>query len=460
MAIAPTAVTPSDVGGVSTQPLASPSDQAWPSSWVAWSGLILLTLATMLNFIDQAVFGLLVNKIKIDLSLTDTQLAYLIGPAAVLFYLFVGIPLARLVDIYARRVILALGMFVTNIVTIFSGLSQSYGQLFGTRMLAGVGGSAHGPGTYSMLADYFPPKKLPIAFAVLQAGFIGGAVLGPIFGGRLLTYYASLGPTHLGSLVIHDWQWVLITIGVPGLVIALLVFFLKEPPRRGRIARTTLPIAGVLREIGKRREVYLPMFVGLGLSALDAQGLQSWRVPFMIRTYGWNEQQIGDWTGVTSLFAMPLGVIFGTWLSTTLGRRYKDAPIRVTAIVFTIATVFSVATPFMPTGEMAMICAAGTAFCGLAASVPQNTAIQTVTPNEMRGQVTALYLFMFTFVGAFGSVVVAMTTKYIVGDEAELWKSMAIVAAVLLPLAVIAVWLAARPYAREVERLEQISANG
>jgi MFS family permease len=157
---------------------------------------------------------------------------------------------------------------------------------------------------------------------------------------------------------------------------------------------------------------------------------------------------------------MPLGVIFGTWLTTTLGRRYKDAPIRVTAIVFAIATVFSVAAPLMPTGELAMICAAGTAFCGLASAVPQNTAIQTVTPNEMRGQVTAIYLFMFTFVGAFGSVVVALTTKYIVGDEAQLWKSMALVAAVLLPLAVVAIWMAAKPYAREVERLEQLSANG
>jgi MFS family permease len=322
-------------------------------------------------------------------------------------------------------------------------------------MLVGVGGSAHAPGTYSMLADYFHPRKLPIAFAVLQAGFIGGAVLGPVLGGRMLAYFESVGTRNLGPLVIRDWQWTLIAIGIPGLVIAGLVFFLYEPPRRGRITTgKALPISDVFREIGRRRTVYFPLFIGLALSALEAQGLAEWRVPFMSRTYGWDERQIGDWQGITALIAMPLGVVFGTVMITRLGRRYKDAPLRVTAIVFALSTPFAIATPLMPTGELAMICGAVTGFFGIAAAVPQNTAIQTITPNEMRGQVTAIYLFMFTAVGAFGSVVVGYTTKYVIGNEAELWKSMVLVAAVLMPLAAIAILRGMKPYGEEIRRME------
>jgi MFS family permease len=451
------AMAPAGVGDAvaPAEPPAAPA-QPWPASWLAWYALILLTMATMMNFIDRAVFGLMVERIKNDFQLSDVQLGYLMGPAGVIFYLFVGIPLARLVDIYSRRVILALGMVVTNGITILGGLAQNYPQLFASRMLVGVGGSAHAPGTYSMLADYFNPKKLPLAFAVLQAGFIGGAVLGPIVGGRMLAHYTETGPSTLGSLVIRDWQWTLITIGVPGLLIALLVFFLREPPRRGRITKgQALPIGDVFREIHRRGAVYYPMFIGLALSALEAQGLQEWRVPFMKRTYGWDERMIGDWQGITALIAMPLGVIFGTALTTALGKRYKDSPLRVTAIVFALSTPFAIATPLMPTGELAMICGSMSAFFGLAAAVPQNTAVQTITPNEMRGQVTAVYLFMFTAVGAFGSVVVGYTTKYIIGNEAELWKSMALVAAVLMPIAAFAIWRGAKPYGEEIERMER-----
>jgi branched-subunit amino acid ABC-type transport system permease component len=93
---------------------------------------------------------------------------------------------------------------------------------------------------------------------------------------------------------------------------------------------------------------------------------------------------------------------------------------------------------------------------GMAGAVPQNAAIQTVTPNEMRGQITALYLFMFTVFGAIGSFFVALVTRFVVGDESRLWLSMLISVAILLPIAAAAIALAVRPYGREIERLEGI----
>ena len=441
-------------------PLAPPPGDAqpWPKPRLAWYALILFSLATMMNFFDKSVFGLMIEYIKRDFQLTDIQIGLLLGPAGILFYLVVGVPLARLIDIYPRNIILSLGLIVTSGMSAIGGVVQGYGQLFLSRTFAGVGGSAHAPGTYSMMADYFPPKKLPRAIAFLQGGFILGSGFAAIIGGVMLARTATWAPSHIGPLVIHGWQWVLLATGIPGLIIALFIWALPEPPRRGVVSGGKgLSLRAVLREIGARRTVYFPLFVGLALSAIESQGITEWRAPFMMRTYGWGPAAIGAWSSITYFVAWPIGVVFGTWLTERLSRRHKDAPIRATAIVFAVAVPFAVATPLMPTGELAMICASIGSVFGMAASVPQNAAIQTVTPNEMRGQVTAIYLFMFTVFGSLGSFLISVVTTYMVGDTAKLWLSIAIVAGILLPLSAIAISRAMKPYAREVDRLEALS---
>ena len=436
---------------------AQAAEPSWPGLGLACTALVLVTLATMMNFLDIAVFQLTGELIKRDFQLTDFELGLLLGPAGVFFYVFVGIPLARLVDIYRRTTILGLGILVTSGMTAAGGLAQSFGQFFGTRLFVGVGGSAHGPGTYSLLADYFRPRHLPRAFAFLQLGFILGNGLGAVIGGMLLGHVANWEPSAVGPLLIRDWQWVFIFVALPGLVLAALLFVLPEPPRRGKVTEGgVLPISAVLREIHSRRRVYYPLFIGLAISALEAGGLQAWRAPFMMRTYGWTPEQIGMWSGITFFIAMPVGVVFGTWLTEFLSQRHKDAPIRTTAYVFAIAVPFSVVSPLMPTGELAVITGSLAGVFAIAAAVPQNVAIQTVTPNEMRGQVTAVYLFMFIVFGALGASVVPLVTTYIAGGEQNLWISMMLVAAVLLPIAVYAISRGMRPYAEELERLERV----
>jgi len=416
-------------------------------------------LATMMNFADITIFQLMATSIKHDFALTDPQLGLLLGPAGILFYVVVGIPLARLVDIYRRTFILGLGLLVTSGMTALGGFTQSFGQFFGTRMFVGVGGSAHGPGTYSLLSDYVRPNWLPWAFAFLQLGFILGGGLGGIVGGAMLGHVANWDPVQVGPLLIRSWQWVLIWTAIPGLIIACCLFALPEPPRRGRVSDSgVLPLRGVLKEIWARRAVYFPLFIGLALTALEAGGLAAWRQPFMARTYGWTPEKIGAWGGAIFLVAFPLGVLLGTWLNGFLAKRHKDAPVRTTAIVFGICIPFSVLAPFMPTGELSVICGSLAGVFAGAAAVPQNVAIQTVTPNEMRGQVTAIYLFMFVVFGALGASLVPLVTVYVVGGEQNLWISMAAIAAVLLPIAVYAIMRGMKPYAIEIERLNALAS--
>ncbi len=154
--------------------------------------------------------------------------------------------MARLVDIYSRKIVLACGIAAIGGITALGGLAQSFGQIFSSRMLVGAGGSAHAPGAYSMLADLFPPAKLPRAIGFLQLGFIGGGALGIFLGGQLITAAVTWPVSHWQGLTIHGWQWILMMVGAPGVLIAGLLLLAKEPARRGA-GRVPRALAGVRR---------------------------------------------------------------------------------------------------------------------------------------------------------------------------------------------------------------------
>ncbi len=444
-------------GAVVTGADAGPGVRPWPSRRAAYYALLVIILATMLNFLDAQVFGMMAQRIKLDFKLTDEQLGFLIGPANVIFYVLVGIPMARLVDIYPRKIVLAGGIAAIGGITALGGLAQSFRQLFFSRMLVGAGGSAHAPGAYSILADYFPPAKLPRAIGFLQLGFIGGNALGIFLGGQLISWAVTWPVSQWMGLRVHGWQWVLMMVGAPGLVISCLLLLMKEPPRRGVTARgKALPVMAVLREMRARKSIYLPLFIGLAFSATQSIGMLAWRAPFLIRTYGWNEARIGRWMGLTFLVSSLIGAAFGTLFVEWLSKRYKDANVRASTILFAVAAPFEILAPLMPSGGLSLLCLGAANACGLASAVPQNAAIQRITPNEMRGQVTAIYLFMFIVFGALGSQLIGSITQRVFGSDASLWKSIVLTASVLMPLAAFTISRGIKPYGREVVRLEAI----
>jgi len=445
------------------------SDAAAPSYSMAaayWA-LFVIILATFVTFFEQVVFAMLAERIKADFGLSDSQLGFLAGPASIICYLFVGIPLARLADIFPRKFVLAGGVAAIGVITALGGIAQSFTQFVGTRVFLAAGGSAHAPSAYSLLADAFPPRILTRAFALLQFGFIGGTTLGPIVGGMLIGVAAGWAPSVHGGLTILGWQWLMIWLGLPALLVALLFLTVKEPPRqavspdsiappeRASLGRRILTFTGLdaAKAIHAKRRVYYPLFAGLALSAIEVFGLQFWRVPFMIRTYGWNEAQIGAVMGSMTLVASLLGLLLGGVFVEWLAKRHADANVRAAAIFFGCVTVCAIFAPLMPNGYASLAVSSVGAMFGMAGAVPQNAAIQRVAPNAMRGQVTAIYLFMFTFFGAMGSFLVGLVQDYLVGDPAQLWKALVMTASVLLPIATLCMIRAIRPYREEVERI-------
>ncbi len=464
MAIAPTA-----------QELTSESDkglqggQPWPSERAGFFGLFAIVFATFITFLDQTAFGMLAEKMKHSFGISDFVLGLLLGPVTVVAYVIVGIPLARLVDIYPRKYVLSIGIAALGTIMALGGLAQNLWQLVATRLFVGASSSANGPGSYSMLADYFKPLRIPLVFALLQFGFILGTSLGNRIGGRLIAWTDTLGETvsFLG-VQIFSWQLVLIIVGSPGLLAALIFLLVKEPPRRSPPESRQLVASGApfwrklmafmgmdaAIAIWQRKTVFLPLFVALAMSATESQGLPQFRVPFISRTYGWDAAQIGDLLSWLLLIAMVAGIAVGGFFVSWMGKRYKDANIRCTAIIFTCTTIVTIAMPLMPTAELALGCMALASFFGLAGAPAQNAAIQRIAPNAMRGQVTALYLFMFTFFGALGPAVIGGVSTFVVGDEQQIWKAILITACIFLPLATFFMWRGIKPYREEVERLE------
>ena len=179
----PSAALPEDAPPAAPMP--------WPSEKAGYYALFVIVLATFLSFFDMTVFAMLAERIKTSFQLSDTALGFLLGPATVLAYVFIGIPLARLVDIFPRKYVLSAGIAVIGSITALGGLAQNFGQFVATRLFVGAGGSAHGPGSYSMLADFFRPMRIPMVFALLQLGFILGMTLGTWGGGQLIAWTST-----------------------------------------------------------------------------------------------------------------------------------------------------------------------------------------------------------------------------------------------------------------------------
>lgn len=439
---------------------AAPSSEPWPSPRVAWYAVFVFALTLTINFLDRGILPLLVPSIKSDLHLSDSQMGLVMGFAFVVFYVFLGLPVARLADVGKRRTIVGVGIALWSGMTALCGLAQNFWQLFLFRVGTGVGESCNGPATYSMLSDLFPPAKLPRAIAVMSFGFMGGTGLALIVGGAIIHFLNEVPPITLPVIgTLHSWQMAFLLVGIPGILVSALVWTIKEPVRRGRITtngkHTSMPVRDVVKFIGDNRKVYGPMLLGMAFSTTLSIGNLSWGPAFYGRTYGWTMDKVGIISGLVFLVVWPLGAMLGSWLAERWYKRgHHDANVRVVVWSLVLFVPLQVAMPLMPTAELAIVMNAAGGFVAAMLLGPQNAALQVVTPNEMRGQITALLLFTINVLGyGVGPSFVAALTDYVFGSDAMLRYAMATSTIVLGPLAALTIWRGMKPYGEAVARL-------
>jgi MFS family permease len=421
--------------------LSESEEDDWPSAIEGWVVTLLLLVAFTFSFVDRQVLNLLVEPIRIDLQVSDTQISFLQGLAFAVTYILMSVPLGRMVDKYNRVGIMIGGVLIWSATTVACGLSRTYSQLLFARFGVGAGEAALTPAAWSVLADYFRPTKLALPISVYLMGPYLGAGLAMIAGAEVLDWSREVQEVSLPIVgVVAPWQATFIAVGLPGVLIAGLLATIREPKRKGRqgALREVPGWRAVLRYMWQRKKVYAALHLGVPFIVVMLYGLQAWTPTILLRVYGWDLADAGRIYGTLALVTGSAGVLSGPVLCRyLLGRGVLDAPLRVAVLGAGMATLSLASLPFQSSGEMALVSIGCASFFVTLPLALITTVMQEVTPNNMRGVVNGMYVVTNNVLGlALGPTLVAASTDYVFQDTMAVAKSLALVAVFVGPIAV------------------------
>lgn len=242
------------------------------ASSYSWYVLSVLVVVYILNFIDRQILSILAVDIKTDLNLTDADLGFLGGAAFAVFYALFGIPLGRLADNWHRVKLLSIGLTLWSLMTALSGLARNQIDLTLARMGVGVGEATAGPTAYSLISDYFPKKQRATALAIYSSGLYLGGGVSLLIGAKIGQVWNAAYPGG-GPLGLVGWQAAFLTVGIPGLLVALWVYTLREPVRGVMDGITTASSPTPFRSFAADLSMIVPPFTLIGASQRGAVAL-------------------------------------------------------------------------------------------------------------------------------------------------------------------------------------------
>ena len=346
--------------------------------------LFLLLLAYIFNFLDRQILGILAQPIKADLQLTDTQFGAIGGLAFALLYSVLGVPLAYLADRTSRSSVIAGALAVWSGFTALCGTATGYWQLFLFRLGVGVGEAGGVAPSYALIADYYPPERRARAMAIFSLGVPVG-----LAGGTLIGAY-------LAAKI--DWRAAFVVMGIAGIILApILKYFVRDLPR-DRAAPEAAPLMQVFPIVARKPTFWLMAFAA-SMSSLCGYGLALWTPSVLIRSYGLDLIQTGNFFASLLLIGGTTGVFMGGWLADRLGRMDRGWYARLPAIAWAItAPMFAiglmapslwVAWPLLLIPNALNILWLG----------PVTTAVQHLVPRPMRATASASFLLINNFIG-------------------------------------------------------------
>jgi len=436
----------------------SAEGEAWPARKDAYYSLFVITMVVMFTVLDRSVMSLLIDPIKHDFGISDTQAALLIGAAFSLPYGVVGILVARLADRSNRRNLVAASLGVWSACTVFCGMTQSYAALLLARMGIGAGESGYGPASWSIATDYWPREKVAFATGTMGIGAMLGTGLAFFLGGAVLHFVSGIPPVHVPGIgIIRPWQWAFIIVGTPGLIWSFVVLTSKEPPRRGLAAGQRAPnvaVREVARWLADDWRTYLAVIGGMCIKAMMLAGPATWGATFLHRQFGWDLAKVGMVSGTITLVVSPIGLLAGAKLSEYWTKKgMQDANLRIVFYGLICSIPLMIISPLMPSAWLVLAVNAVASFVGTLGFGPSIAAFQVITPNRMRAQVGSLTQFCNNVIAfALSPVIVALFTDYLFRDPAALRYSMVLNAALMGTISLLVVWQGLKPYGRSYER--------
>ncbi|CAB3699800.1 spinster family MFS transporter [Achromobacter piechaudii] len=428
-----------------------------------WYVVVICMLAYILSFVDRQILALMIEPIKHDLQLSDTQFSLLHGLAFSLFYAVMGIPIALLADRYSRPKIIAIGVAFWSLATAACGLSRSFAHMFLARIGVGVGEAALSPATYSMLSDMFPRDRLGRAVGIYSIGsFIGGG-MAFLIGGYVINLLKSVDSVVVPWIgAMRPWQVTFFIVGLPGLLVALLILLTVRDPQRLGLRRNAdghahkPSVADTFRFLGRHRRTFFCHYLGFSFYAMVLFALLGWTPAFYMRKFGMSPVDVGYMLGVVVLVANTAGVFCGGWLMDGLAKRgHRDAPLRAGVI-----GAVGMALPAVAFTQVDSLWAS----VGLLlpamffASFPMPTstaAMQILPPNQIRAQVSALFLLISNLIGlGLGTTAVALLTDRLFQRPAAVGQSLSLLIGVATVLCVVLLAAGCASYRRSLAQEE------
>lgn len=430
----------------------------------AWFVVGALSLANMMSYVERQVPTLLFGPIKRSFGISDTEVSLLAGFAFSIFYVAFGLFAGRLADRGNRQRIITVGIGLWGIATMSCGLATSFGQLFVSRVLVGVGEATLGPSAISMLADYFAPERLARALSVYTGAQYLGAGLALVIGGLVLDLVSGLHPAHLPLIgPLEPWQSCFLVVGMLGLLACVPMLFVAEPPRRGldseHPSKDSASFAETWRYLRTNWKTYTAHFSAFSISGAVGFGTVAWMPTFFIRTYRVSPEEIGYVYGLMLAVLGGAGVLAGARLAEWLGARgYRDTYWRTPLLTLALSAIPASLAPLMPSETSCLVVLALATFLSSFPVALTIAALQVVTPNTMRGQVVALFFFLASILGnGLGPTLVAAVTDYVYGNEMMVGVAISTVTIVITPIVVLILLWGLKPYRESLARAAQFA---
>ena len=433
--------------------------RSYPAKKHSYSAVAILTLAQIFAFIDRQIPSMLVEPIKQDFNLTDSQIALLGGAAFSIFYAIMALPIGYAVDRYQRTKVLGTGIFLWSLMTALAGLANSFGKLFGARIGVAVGEAVMAPTSVSLVSDSFPENKQGKPMGIITAGVYIGIGITLLGGGFLIDYLTRIGGITLPLIgYLKPWQATFMIVGIPGLVLAIAAFYLKEPQRlEEKIDAQLKDRKNVFLHLKEHRKTLIPMFGGLIFMALIFYSFSFWAPTMMIRTFDISLTEVGFILGMITIISSITGTIAaGSAVDYLRNKNYSDAPVRAAMIAVILALPPVISLSFVQNELGAWICIA-LYLLFISSFAPLGLlAISGVSTGNVKGQTAAIHAFLMMAFGlSLGPQLTAFFTDFVFVDPNLLINSVSLTGLIVLPISALLFKLSLSRYRESSESLSR-----
>ena len=404
----------------------------------------LLTFIYTANYVDRQIVAILLQSIKLDMGLSDTQLGLLSGLAFAIFYATLGIPIAYLADRISRKKIIIVSLSLFSVMTIICGFAQNFVQLLLARIGVGVGEAGTSPPSHAMIADMYAPSERATPLAIFALGINIGLLIAFLIGGWVNHHYG--------------WRTAFQVVALPGLLLVVVaIFALRDPPRGlsdGREAQKAPPLGEVTSYI-LHNKTLRQIIIGSTLVVTVGYGAVAWLPTYFVRVHGMTTIEVGQVLALLIGIGGGIGTALGGHFADRLGKRDVRWNLWLIALLALIGLPFSVASYLATDTRWAILLLAFPVSVGAVYFGPILAMLHTLVKPEMRSLASAILLFINNIIGlGLGPLMIGVLSDYFAPSYGARALPYAMVASALLGLwAALHMWLASRTLRADIENM-------